>query len=457
MLSMGLCTAVLMTLVSQPGGQITVGSNVLVSKARASHSHLEVVIAAHPSDPTRLLAGAMKAVRRDSGVDVVAYRSSDGGQTWELAFENPNPATGAFGKPAKSDSWADPAIVYGLDGSLYYAAIYMGSADEPPQLVVVRSFDGGKTWEASKIAAHLPDRPFLAVDCTSGKSRGRIYCDCASPAPDTNRRGLAISISRDAGKTFSALQVWSVKENSRKFTMTPGPSVVLSDGSLVVPYCHREDSSENKPVTVAICVRRSNTGGESFSDEQSVASSEHHRGYCGNMPLLACDPGSRSYKDRLYLVWTQATVGGQRIFLTISSDQGLTWSKPTILSDEPGSKNYDAVLPAVAVNQKGIVGVSWYDSRPGPDGKPSMNVRFRGSVDGGTSWLPSACVTDVPSQISFKVSNEQYIVPEDFLGDTAGLAADALGDFHPIWVDNRSGVLQVYTAKVSVRDLAGAK
>ena len=36
-------------------------------------------------------------------------------------------------------------------------------------------------------------------------------------------------------------------------------------------------------------------------------------------------------------------------------------------------------------------------------------------------------------------------------GDTAGLAADALGIFHAAWVDNRTGVPQLWTATVSVR------
>jgi hypothetical protein len=36
-------------------------------------------------------------------------------------------------------------------------------------------------------------------------------------------------------------------------------------------------------------------------------------------------------------------------------------------------------------------------------------------------------------------------------GDTAGLAADAAGAFRAVWVDNRTGVPQVWTASVTVR------
>ena len=36
-------------------------------------------------------------------------------------------------------------------------------------------------------------------------------------------------------------------------------------------------------------------------------------------------------------------------------------------------------------------------------------------------------------------------------GDTAGLGADASGVFHPVWIDNHTGVPQVWTASVAVR------
>jgi hypothetical protein len=39
-------------------------------------------------------------------------------------------------------------------------------------------------------------------------------------------------------------------------------------------------------------------------------------------------------------------------------------------------------------------------------------------------------------------------------GDTAGLEADAPGVFHPLWVDNRTGVVQVWTAPVRVKGRA---
>jgi hypothetical protein len=37
------------------------------------------------------------------------------------------------------------------------------------------------------------------------------------------------------------------------------------------------------------------------------------------------------------------------------------------------------------------------------------------------------------------------------LGDTARLAADSAGAFHPLWIDNRTGVKQVFTASVDIK------
>jgi hypothetical protein len=39
-------------------------------------------------------------------------------------------------------------------------------------------------------------------------------------------------------------------------------------------------------------------------------------------------------------------------------------------------------------------------------------------------------------------------------GDTAGLAADAAGVFHPVWIDNRTGTHQMWTTSVSVQGRA---
>jgi hypothetical protein len=96
-------------------------------------------------------------------------------------------------------------------------------------------------------------------------------------------------------------------------------------------------------------------------------------------------------------------------------------------------------MPSIAVNKEGVVAVSWYDRRGLAAGTSGYNVRMRTSLDGGASWLPSAQPNEKSCQSSV-----------GSLGDTAGLAADADGSFHPVWIDNQTGTRQVWTATVKV-------
>ena len=36
-------------------------------------------------------------------------------------------------------------------------------------------------------------------------------------------------------------------------------------------------------------------------------------------------------------------------------------------------------------------------------------------------------------------------------GDYIGLTAAADGSFHPVWIDGRNGIFQVYTARIEAR------
>jgi hypothetical protein len=165
---------------------------------------------------------------------------------------------------------------------------------------------------------------------------------------------------------------------------------------------------------------------------------------------MAVDPGSPGFADNLYLVWSQRfdnRRGTEWILFSRSTDRGKTWSAPVKLSEQPEpedpARDYIAYIPCVAVNNDGIVAVTWYDRRElqgrGSDGSlKGWNLRVRVSLDGGATWPPSVQVTSRPS--IGKVAG----------GHTAGLAADAAGQFHTAWIDDRTGTLQLWTAKVGV-------
>jgi BNR/Asp-box repeat len=424
--------------------RIAVGPNVHVSADRADFLHFEVILAAHSKDPRHLLAGS-KISYGPGDVNThnqsIAYWSDDGGKTWRVTLEK------KFDKIA-----SDPAVAFGPDGSAYFATLRFQGVD------LFRSHDCGKSWELTTTIGRgvFLDRPFLAVDHTDGKYHGRLYCNCEFRPPlldETETRGQASNVdgcavysSEDAGKTFRDPPAWRIANPPyREFGC--GHPLVLSDGTLVAPYTvidmnHPENQPRGEVKRAVLCVLRSVDGGKSF--ERGTRVSDWHLDKEDGFPCYAAAPKGAPGEDRLYAAWSDTRGGRHQVLLAHSADKGLTWSKWEVVSDGAGADGKDshALLPAVAVSKDGVVGVSWYDTRDIPPGRSGWDVRFRASTDGGKTWLPSVRVSQKSSL--FKKGRGS-------LGETAGLAADAEGAFHVLWVDNRTGVQQVWTARLTVQ------
>ncbi len=408
--------------VAGPAARIAVGRETQVSKACEKRPHAEVILAADRDNPGRLLAGSM-VMDPGMGASVVAYSSGDAGRTWELTLEKKAEPGGRW--------YGDPSVAFGPDGVAYFAAMFSAGLGRE----ITSSRDGGRTWAAPARAGHLVDRPFLLVDNTVGGFRGRVYCVESADAE------LVVHRSRDGARSFDR-PVRLVCEGSAQ-GRTFGEGVVLSDGSLVVPYSVLIRATDE---VRSLRVQRSETGGESFLGEQIL---RDYTAPVDAFPIMAVDPGSGAFKDRLYLVWSERTEAGRRVMLTFSRDKGANWPEPVAISEERGVDGEDqaaghhAYLPTVAVNREGVVAVSWYDAtRRG--GALRSHVRLRASLDGGSTWLPSVQVTGY-------VGRSESEAGENWVGHTAGLAADASGTFHPLWVDDRTGVRQIFTAAVVVR------
>jgi hypothetical protein len=391
------------------------------------------MIATDPTDAKRLLAAVMHGDRNTS---TVAYASFDGGKTWQPTLTHEGGKLGA----------GDPAACFGPDGVTYFVNMrvhaYPSRSGEAPRagdmhLQVARSADGGKTWREAEVRdGTYIDRPWLAADLTNGRHRGRVYCNAISAVGGPKQR-VGVFTSADGGKTFRPPQTWPARSGFR--TMAGPGAVVLSDGTLVVMY--NEIQGEGRAYW---SVRRSDDGGETFDKSRVVGRWDAANNAAG----LACDPGSRKYKDRLYAAWLSRAKGRLTVMFALSKDRGETWSEPVALSEQPtgpDGRGYDAYLPAVAASMAGVVAVSWCDQRD-IDGGRGWDVRLRASLNGGESWLPSVRVNEKPARTSKSPAEGDHSQ-----GDTAGLAAGADGVFHVLWQDNRTGLMQAWTAAVTAR------
>ena len=460
--------------------QIDVGPNVQVSKAREHAAHDEVLIAADPEDADHLMACSLEFPSDRSRERTVAYVSADRGKTWKPAVDT-----------SEFPSGGDPACAFGRHGAAYLASIVTRS-DDKYLLAVYRSADRGKTWQGpfQPPQGNVLDREYLTVDNVSEKYAGRVYMHgtrgTRSLDGEKFSTGIDLLHSQDGGATFSG----PVGRSSfgRNYVLGMGNSAVLSDGTVIHVFgelkTYWDDAGkqgvveESQPDRSNAVLKslRSTDGGETL--ENAVSIGDFYLRWppdsTSAVPTVAVDPGSRPFKDRLYVVWPDGRSGRQEILLASSTDQGKTWSRPIVVNDDhpKGSLRPDHLMPTVAVNRDGVVGVAWYDRRDNPDNL-GWWVRFAASFDGGETFTPSVRVSEAPTvfgggerwplmigssgggageakggplHVTFAVNGFFYNG-----GHTGGLTADAAGSFHPLWVDNRTGLPQVWTASVSAK------
>jgi hypothetical protein len=454
---------------------ISVGPNVQVSTERPAIVHDEVTIAAHPGNPNHLIACALVMPLGKEKMYDIAYSSLDGGKTWSVAVD----LDGRFS--------ADVDCRFGPDGSAYFTANVFGKGlNPPPDAWVYRSPDGGRTWLPPSIAREVNDRQFLSIDHSDGPNRGRVYLSYrknfygldADPFERPNSSGIGVQVSTDAGKTWNLTAIRPAMPGLDKVHGYPTYSTVLSDGTLVIPVMEWQIPDAIGGIRKgAIKVLRSTDGGQTLlkSVTATEVRSEMVPHVSAFLPFVAADPGSAAFKDRIYIAWADVRSGRWEIWFTYSADKGLTWARPRIVSDDvaradtPGPDDFNATL---AVNKDGVVAVAWYDRRDNPD-NIGWFVRLTASLDGGDTWLPSVRVSEAPNVFQGK---ERLPLDDDvrfdalgtepanilihlqsrtlYAGHTAGMTASADGSFYPLWVDNRTGIPQAWTARVTVPGIA---
>jgi hypothetical protein len=492
MLTRVLLIAVQATLVGIPceAQVITVGKNVRVTAADPSVPHGEVVIAADPRDPSRLVSAAMAYFPNKPGATTVVYATTDSGNTWRKTLQHEE---GAYFRGG-----ADPTVAYGPGGRAYFATLSnMGTRRTagPMHLFAYASPDGGQSWTRSLgVSEHEKvDRPFLSADTSGSPYHGRIYVfgqlqtkllDMADPAPNQAAWAVALWRSRDSGRTFERPAIRARAEPAQY--VYPGNATILSDGTVLGIYFAMDAGTSGSefgsnrsglPRNGFVRSIASRDGGESLEAAVPVSALHHDGGYTSfALPSMAADASHSAFRDRAYAVWTDGRSGRDEILLSYSSDAGRTWSAPRPVNDDrpfrDGSPGPDDFMPMVAVNQRGVVGVTWYDRRDNP-ANVGYYVRFAASLDGGETFLPSVLVSTAPKvfdreeQVVVGVSESEREAtdpsPRSFRftrkfspasGHTAGLTVDVSGGFHPLWVDNRTGIDQLWTAAITVRGTA---
>ncbi|HEY7125355.1 MAG TPA: sialidase family protein [Ktedonobacterales bacterium] len=474
-----------------PPKQIT---NVRVSKD-SYLAHSEPEIAENPHNPLNLVGGSKFFTDpAHYRFKIGYYASFDGGCTWTDG--------GIFPGYADYELTSDISFAFGLRNDVYAAVLVDGKVDNPDfsGIAVSRSTDGGKTFQlptlvhADPNGATFSDKPWIAIDTTSGPNAGDVYIawnldDNRSPSTP-----IYFSRSTDGGQTFSPGVSISGASSLCRFgepasggltcdSALGAIPVIEPDGSIVVTYAYYDpnnpaadhgqdeggDSGDQgfvggplaanspqftcRPLPPSRAahtqqfVVRSADGGQTWSTPVDAAEVYdlpfHFNNSCFrnfSLPAFAADPTT----GELYLTWADERFGDSDILLSTSSDGGQTWGAPVRVNDDPKGDGKDQFQPQVVVAPNGVVSIMFFDRRDDPNNF-LVDAYLAQSTDGGKTFLPNVRVTTASSDPSVDAPVPDSNGPVNFFGDYQGLAAD--NQFaHVFWNDTRTGAQEIFTA-----------
>jgi BNR/Asp-box repeat len=206
----------------------------------------ETTIAVNPLNPNNLIAGAndYRVCCDFDGLNDAtgwAYYSFDGGKTWSnVQLPALTAETGGSGTFKRVDSAGDPVVTFSPDGVAYYANIVF-SRDTPASGVAVSvSVDGGRTWSAPNLVTYndagnfFNDKEWIAA----GRN-GTVVVTWTRFNSGPKGAGYLASpivgaISKDYGHTWNR-QTFPISDAAHPFNQ--GSQVAFGpDGALYVAY-----------------------------------------------------------------------------------------------------------------------------------------------------------------------------------------------------------------------------
>jgi hypothetical protein len=370
--------------------------------------------------------------------------SYDGGLTWDGSVQ------GAGGSNS-----GDPVALIGLDGTYYIGYINNGSGQS-----VSVSTNQGATYSAHLVAnagGELLDKNHMWIDnCSTSPYSNHLYdawTDFHSYDPNDGQIGF--SYSTNNGTTWSSVNYISTAINAgshnQGVNITSGPN-----GEVYVIWAIYDDWPTDE---TAIGMAKSLDGGVTFAPATRVIN--NIRGIrttglnktmrCNSFPSMTCDISNREYKGNIYIVWTNVGVPGINtgndidVYMARSEDQGVTWSTPIKVNQDPIGLGRQHYFPWITCDPKnGMLSVVFYDDRN--VGAGQAEVFAANSSDAGLTWE------------DFKVSDVAFTpspipgLADNYMGDYLGISAYD-GWVYPAWADNRTGTVMTYVSPYQTNPL----
>ena len=455
----------------------------------------ETPITTDPTNPNHLLAGSNDYFITQKGsivqerVPTGFFTSFDGGHTWtDGQIPMGNGSSGGNGDPSPAfDAKFGTAHMAQLSAAFPLNAPNAGHID----VSVSTSYDGGLTWKppvtvdigqasiSPSATGVFLDKEWLVADNNpSSPHYGRLYLSWDRIEFSKGaflRSPVDFAYSDDAGKSWSH-PIDISGSNPTFCTANQGPAeppgacdesffsygAVEPNGDVVVGFINQQHAAawevpnefENQ-----IMVVRSTDGGVHWSNPVHVADLEDgglesitFSDYPSNVDVRATQTGFQfrtgswgnlgldPVTGKVYVVWTDNSDGAHdvsnpvtdtNVFMSVSSDEGATWSAPIRVTSGPTDKWF----PWVAARASEVAVL--YQEEAGT-GLYVTNLAT--STNDGASWsyqTVSNAVSDADHSVWFQAHAPDCATCSRFIGDYIGAAFDTLGRIHMTWTDMR--------------------
>jgi hypothetical protein len=417
----------------------------------SENGEVEPWVAVDPANSNNISGNWQQDRWSDGGSHgLVASASTNGGVSWNsetFADFSRCPLFAHYGDPdaqfpgSEFDRGSDPWVSWGSGSRLHQIAL---TVSQPAfglglnaGILVSHSDDFGATWSHPHVLKQdsggnvLDDKESLTADAASGYvyaiwDRLEVPNGHANLSATENAIGYRgptwFASSADNGDHWSvARKIYDPGEVNQTIA---NQIAVEPDGTLVDVFLlinNFSNAHHNRGLNVA--VMRSSDHGATWSKpvivhklvDQTVRTPGDGRPLrTGDLiPDIAIDNSSGD----VYVVWQDAVSGTPAIYMSKSTDGGVTWSGAQKVSDSPAGVS--AFTGSVDVNSGGAVGVTFYDFRndTADTGTALTDYWFRASTDGGATFEPSQRVTPV----SFDMKKAP-VARGFFVGDYEGLA-----------------------------------
>jgi hypothetical protein len=391
-----------------------------ISQQKGNESESYVVI--NPTNPNNIVVFS----NVDPLVSIFRAYSMDGGVSW------------TSGTVATNAACCDGQAAFDAFGNLFL--VYVNTFPTPDEVNVILSTDSGVTFSAPRTVGTggQPDQPSIAV------GTGSVWVNWRKNG-DIVARGASVTGLGMWGPFNPEQSLPNATGHYGGIAVGPGPN----GGKVIVTY--QDPATGEGPATIYVNVDADGLGVGGFGSRIMVATTnlggndiipaEPTRGTTAEAGLI-WDATGGLFNNRVYLVYTEEPINESNdteIYLRTSTDDGMTWSGPVRVNDDPVGSIRSQFLPYITLDAtSGTVAIGWYDARndngvPGNGGTnsiPNDDAEYYASysTNGGATWSANTRLSGGFSNAANAGNGIDY-------GDFVGVNAHG-GTFVGVWADN---------------------